>query len=438
MSIPYTDGTFTSAKQNGATVVSFPFLNNPTKDTTTKQYQTNYAQLAGSYTPAAALNTFPGDAVFAANPNAYLVDESIAQATGAIYNFSRKWSTIPIDQILPSTRYYNRPVMDNVFSGTSFAATFDEGVTSHVFTSRISIQSISTIAADTRSNSTTISGTGGGTVPITSASFTPDSLPGTAVTGNSSAGGFSFTLNASAATIRASMNSGAFDVTVVASSTAVSITVISGTLYDINCAVATVEIIGSGSTYTLQRRQTTSYLNNTQAPDTTLAQSRSATDTYNVPASNRTINANSHGGVVGDKVVLWNGNYIVAKGAVLTSSTNSFTVDLTTVPGANFAADTCGFSSDANACYVNGPKICTVKRTQEFYLPGVTPGITTFADIPTQTIYTDPTSWLGRIIAVPTGFATIEVSDLSAWSGPILMQEIDEVQMADAIDTVTP
>ena len=438
MSIPYTDGTFTSAKQNGATVVSYPFLNNPTKDSTTKQYQTNYAQLAGSYAPAAALNTFPGDAVFAANANAYLVDESISQATGAIYNFSRKWSTIPINQILPSTRYYNRPIMDNVFSGTSYAATFDDGVTSHVFTSRISIQSISAIAADTSTNSTTISGTGGGSVPVTSATFSPDLLPGTLITGYSSAGYFFFNLNSGAANIRSSMNAGAFDVSVTASTTSVSISVISGTLYSIDCVVNTVDVIGAGSTYTLTRRQTTSYLNNTQSPDTTLAQTRSATDTYNVPASNRTIYANSHGGVVGDKVVLWNGNFIVAKGAVLTAAADSFTVDLTAVPGANFTANYCGFSSDANACYVNGPKICTVKRTQQFYLPGVTPGITTFADIPTQTIYTDPTSWLGRIIAVPTGYATIEVSDLSAWSGPILMQEIDQVQMEDAIDTVTP
>lgn len=397
MSTPYTDGTFTSAKQNGATVVSYPFLNNPTRDSTTKQYQTNYAQLSGSYSPAAALNTFPGDAVFAANGSAYLVDESVANSTAAIYNFFRKWSMVPGDQILPSTKYYNRPIMNNVFSGSYYAVSFDTlNNFSWVFSSRISVQSLNSIAS----------------VTVTQA------MPATNITFVEGANTLNLAANSTAAQILSGFAASLPGLNTVSAyvSTGSMLIYWNGTMSSVTPPSGVI---------------VSNYLN-------TYTVSLSSTGTNTTPATT-VVNATSHGGIVGDYVAFWNGNNLIGK-AVVTSvgSANSFSVLAADFPSSDAVVTHCGFSSDANACYVNGPKICTVKRTQKFYLPGVTPGITTFADIPTQTIYTDPTSWLGRIIAVPTGFATIEVSDLSPWSGSILMQEIDQVQMEDAIDTVTP
>jgi len=397
MSTPYTDGTFTSAKQNGATVLSYPFLNNPTRDSTTKQYQTNYAQLSGSYSPASALSTFPGDAVFAANANAYLVDESVANPTAAIYNFYRKWSMVPGDQILPATRYFNRPIMDNVFSGSYYAVSFDAlNNFSWVFSSRISIQAVNSIASVTSTQA----------MPSTNITFVEGSN----------------TLNLAANSTAAQ----------VYSAFASSLPGLTGIYVIVNTGSMAIFWNGTMSSVTpptgvliSQYSATYNVLLNTSGTTTT-------------PATT-VITAASHGGIVGDYVAFWNGKNLVGKATVTSvGDTNTFSVLAADFPSADAVVTNCGFSSDANACYVNGPKVCTVKRTQKYYLPGVTAGITTFADIPTQTIYTDPTSWLGRIIAVPTGFATIEVSDLSPWSGSILMQEIDQVQMEDAIDTVTP
>ena len=397
MSTPYTDGTFTSAKQNGATVLSYPFLNNPTRDSTTKQYQTNYAQLSGSYSPASALSTFPGDAVFAANANAYLVDESVANPTAAIYNFYRKWSMVPGDQILPATRYFNRPIMDNVFSGSYYAVSFDAlNNFSWVFSSRISIQAVNSIASVTSTQA----------MPSTNITFVEGSN----------------TLNLAANSTAAQ----------VYSAFASSLPGLTGIYVIVNTGSMAIFWNGTMSSVTpptgvliSQYSATYNVLLNTSGTTTT-------------PATT-VITAASHGGIVGDYVAFWNGKNLVGKATVTSvGDTNTFSVLAADFPSADAVVTHCGFSSDANACYVNGPKVCTVKRTQKYYLPGVTAGITTFADIPTQTIYTDPTSWLGRIIAVPTGFATIEVSDLSPWSGSILMQEIDQVQMEDAIDTVTP
>ena len=140
---------------------------------------------------------------------------------------------------------------------------------------------------------------------------------------------------------------------------------------------------------------------------------------------------------MGDLVVFWTGDRVAAKSIVMTAATDSFTVKASDVDGKDLVLNYCGFAPDAAACYVSGYLNCTTRRTQNFYLPGVSGGITTYADLPIVVVYTDPLAWLGRIVAASTWVA-IEVSDVTQWAGNILMQETTEIQMADALDTVTP
>jgi hypothetical protein len=86
---------------------------------------------------------------------------------------------------------------------------------------------------------------------------------------------------------------------------------------------------------------------------------------------------------------------------------------------------------------VNGPKECSVKRTTKFYLPGVTGGITTGADIPVVSTYADPLGWLSKIVSADN-YVAVATSDLTAFAGPILMKSYDEVQMSDALESRTP
>lgn len=350
---------------------------------------------------------------------AFLVNESDPTIDFMMGRFTRRYARVPGAQIRPSSKYFDRPSLDDVFSGSSYGAELIPGY-SHVFTTR---KTVTSFAAPDVPNTANINN-----------GSTPGTLSGSVTisfTGNNSTQ--TFASNASDSTIQNAL------------STAVTGSTASAANFNIarNVSGITVSVVTTNTTVSAISSDSAAVI---VTPLTTLglATGGTATDLFSLKAADvnaasiRSVSATAHGGVKGDRVVFWNGDKIVGKGDVISAATDSFTVDLDVVPGKDFAADKCGFSTDADACYVNGPKVCTVRYTTNFYLPGVTAGITTYADIPTQTIYTDPKSWLGRIIAVPTGYATIEVSDVQSWQGPILMQEICEIQMDDAIDTVTP
>lgn len=101
----YQDGTFTSAVQNGPKQIFYPFLNSPTKDTTTKGTIRNYVVLPNSYTPAAALSTDPDDAT------QYLVDESELAVESGVGRFARTYCKVPQQQIVPGTLALSKPTI---------------------------------------------------------------------------------------------------------------------------------------------------------------------------------------------------------------------------------------------------------------------------------------------------------------------------------------
>ena len=87
------------------------------------------------------------------------------------------------------------------------------------------------------------------------------------------------------------------------------------------------------------------------------------------------------------------------------------------------------------ARYVNGPALISTREQSSFYLPGVSPGISTPYDIPTNAVQTDPASWLAAIVAASTE-VVVDGSKLEPWAGSIYRKTVTYGQMADALESV--
>lgn len=348
---------------------------------------------------------------------AYIVKETdpVPTGHGNLLRFTRRFARIPGNQVIPSSKYLNRPILNNIKSGSAYACSFGDQAYSHIWTSRISVTSLGTITRGTVTKD--IAASSLADLPSGNVTFVDSGSATVTVNFTSSASSLQ---NSLAGSLTALSN---VSVTKTNSSMTVTWT---GTMKSINTTVAGINIsggAGSGSiTFTTN-----------QAAATT-----AQTDNFNNDASVRTVNATSHGGAVGDLVVFWTGDRIYSTGIVLTvPGANSFTTLLDTLPGKDATVTHCAFSTDANYAVANGTKMCSTRNTQRFYLPGVTAGISTAADIAPPATATDPISWLAAIVA-GTSWVVDSVTDLKSWDGPILMQETSEIQMSDAIDTVTP
>jgi hypothetical protein len=82
--------------------------------------------------------------------------------------------------------------------------------------------------------------------------------------------------------------------------------------------------------------------------------------------------------------------------------------------------------------YTPGTDRVGLRRTQKFYLPGVTSGITTPADIPLPALLVNDVELLASLLANTTGYQTYDASELTRWNEwPIYTQTYDEINMAD-------
>lgn len=99
----YQDGNFTNAIQDGPARVFYPFINAPTKDTTTKGTVRSYVVVPSSYTPAAALSTDPAD------NTQYLIEETELTVEGGLGRYARTYCKVPGQQIEPTSVVYTRP-----------------------------------------------------------------------------------------------------------------------------------------------------------------------------------------------------------------------------------------------------------------------------------------------------------------------------------------
>lgn len=350
--------------------------------------------------------------------------------------FSRAYARVPSPQVIPSAKFFNRPQMDDIFSGYVYAVTFDRGITSSLFTTRRQLSSIGALPIPTVAVAGTVSSSG--SVPFNLPALVPDVWAASLVqiAGPSGSSSFFTTSNATAIKAACELTTG-LTVSVAKTNTAIQINILTGALKTLECTDNNVSIASSTSGITITRLQTSARVEGTSV--VSQVDTNAVTQTYIVPDSLRAFSTTAgHGGSAGQKIVFWKADRIVARSIAYTASGNVLTCDANDVPGKDFAADYVAFAPQAVLRYVNGSKVCTTRKTTTFFLPGFTPGITTYADIPTQLVYIDPQSWLNRIVAAAAGWSNIEVGDVGPWMGPILQQEITEVQMDDALDQITP
>lgn len=143
MSVPATfkydlsNGAITPV-QDGRTAVTYPFL--PNGSIGPKVYTRRLLQQEAYYVPATM--GLERDSVWAGgDPSAYLIAETSPEHTGIgdLLRFTRSYARIPATQTVYGSRVIQRPVMHDIKSGSSYAVSFDNGVTSHVFTSRTTV-----------------------------------------------------------------------------------------------------------------------------------------------------------------------------------------------------------------------------------------------------------------------------------------------------------
>lgn len=363
---------------------------------------------------------------------AYLVEENRLETFNRErQRLERVFARIPGPQIIPGTKPFDRPSLHDLKSGSTYAVSFDEGKTSTLFSSRKSA-SIGAITASTKTVTGTVavSGTAGGAATKVAA------LPsGTVQTSEGN-----FFLSTSAASIRSTLSGGAItDVMVTRSDNGtISVSWSSGILEYVDAGSAAVELTSTPNSFTIKPLQA---LDNTAT--------RSLTDTHNVTETYadplvRTISSTGHGGAAGNHLVAWNGDTVVGTTKVISVATDSLVIAADDGPFAvgNLTISHIEFKVNGTTI-ANGPIRCSSRRTQYFYLAGVTLGVDTTDEIVPPTSVTDPQNYLAQVIAYLAAasnstYIVHEVSDLQPWRGPIVMQEVISLQMADLVRTITP
>lgn len=346
------------------------------------------------------------------DPFAYLAWESelyIDQIQRAA--FSRIYSRIPSQQTKFSSALIVRPVMHDIVSGTAYAVSFDEGATSHVFTSRKTV----TVVGDL---------TGGTQVAVAAQAF--GTMPGTSFTiVDSTSATASPNLNTAAAALQTSLAGALSGLTSVQCTTTNNSLTISwiGEVISIGTVSTAVTITGGAGV---------------NGSVTFTANNAEVTDVQGQAVPSRILTSTAHGASAGYMVALWNGNKLVGTTRVIAVTTDTFTVPCESGPlaASDVVITNAGFAPQAANRYVNGPITVTTKEVEDFYLPGVSGGITTPADIPLITPKLDPISWLGEIVAAST-YAATEGSKLEQWEETIIYVQTNvSCQMSDALDTV--
>lgn len=335
-------------------------------------------------------------------------------------NINRYYARIPADQVYPASRIVVRPVMNDIHNGSYYAVSFDAGYTSTVWTSRVTVSTIGTDVPPTTPVAVITS------VPAA----TYSNLPADVITMKTTNHTASFFLNGVASGIQTTLAAGLTDIaniTCVGSANSLSVSWNNGAGVMLYVSSTTSARVSSGGT-SVSFEMATGGGN--------VSQSTAWNYTPNVLQSVRVVNSTGHGGTAGDYVAIWNQDKLSCVSRVVTAiNPNQFTIPLSDLPGNDIVVTHCAFAKSGTR-YVNGPKECVVRKTQKFYFPGVTPGINSFADIPRYIPDTDPIRWLQAIQSGNT-YAVESVSDLTQWRGQILVQELNEVLMSDALTTVT-
>jgi len=331
---------------------------------------------------------------------------------GGAIRYTRTWCSLPPQQTTYGARLIDRPVMHDITAGGSYAVSFDNGVTSHVFTAR---KSVTVVGAITPYGSTEV--------------VAANALPSVTITvGETGGGTTTFSTADSASTIQSALAAG-IGSSIYVTKGEVNITAVGPSL------ATQVKYVSASADAGLDISYDT---DGTNGSITIRATNQTRALDADTPTNIRTLTSAAHGGAAGDLLAVWNGDKLLGTLKVLSVTTDTVTIRADEAPWTigTLAVTHLQFADTSSTRYVNGPANCTVKEVSDFYLPGVSSGITTPADIALVAPKLDPVSWLTAIQAA-TAYVVIEGSQLTRWlGGPIYQQTTISVQMSDALDTV--
>lgn len=398
----YCDGYLGAARRISRTPREYPFA--ALGDTTTARYRAAYLVRQDQFTPAVRGSVDPEAAGF------YLETESQPEIeTGDIARFTRTYSSLPGDQVSYGSRVITKPNASTL--GTSLGVFYDYTSSDTSPTLRgASTAYLSSMWADNKIYSS-LAGTSlltfptGGTFTVTYKTATTAALA----------------YNDSNATIAAAINALA---DVVTDGLTVSCTNELGTS---NGHLVLVLTVGS----------TTSRFS-ANAASLTPAAASTAFNTFNTTTSQtikiaHRVPLTAHGLSGGSSLVAVKSASGTLTTVLLPTSQWSV-IDANTIAlnptfaGGNFYN---AFGQYLRA-YTPGTDRIGLRSTQKFYLPGVSGGITTGADIPLPAVLLNDADFLAAILAYSSGYQTYDATELIRWNdGAIYTQTLQEINMAD-------
>lgn len=400
----------------------------------------------------AASQAYP--AIDSDDPFAFLLGEdALSPAGGDVVRVVRKFGRVPVSQVDFDFIEFSRPVMHDIVVSGRYAVTFDEGITSHVFSSRKAVSTWGGLNANTRTRTGTVDQTGtigrAGTLAGEKQSFTGDNLPAATVTVINDAGlSTTFNLSSSGSSIATTLGAAGILITAQCTKTPGSLNILvdpSSTrkIKSMDCSDASVLLSGSGSNFTFTRRQTSAYndvTNDVATVDTrALSGDHDLLDSYLPADSIRSISVTSHGGNVGDLCVLWMGDKVLGTTRVVSvPNANTFGIPLKDFPGKDDVVTHVQFAKNGTR-YKNGSKSVRHRITDDFWLLGYNNSYASAGDIPGVTKQTDAITWLG-LIAASTSWAVADVGRTESFMGlgPLITRRKVEIEMANALETVDP
>lgn len=379
----YQDGNFTNAIQDGPARVFYPFINAPTKDTTTKGTVRNYVVVPSSYTPAVALSTDPAD------NTQYLLQESELTVEGGLGRYSRTYCKVPTDQIDYSSLVITKPAFPTNDYNGAYVDSTASNATANIFSAPIlatmswyptggtftlQFGSNTTAALNTTASNATIASAINGLASVVAASFT------VSVTNSLTTSGL--------LTITKASGTGSF----------------TSTDFIINAASVTPAV-----NFSYDGFLNTEYIRMTRSS----------------PNANKTAHGLSNAAVIRITSTIGGGTLTTVNSIV---DNNNFTFSWTSTSA--------GFSYYRTILrtYTPGTDRVLTKLTDKFYLPGVTPGITTGADIPVPDVAINDVQLLNLISASATGFQNYDAEPVTAWPSepsPMFRQRFIQIDVDD-------
>lgn len=140
-----------------------------------------------------------------------------------------------------------------------------------------------------------------------------------------------------------------------------------------------------------------------------------------------------HGLAGTEKICVWLNGGSLAYYTLFASGEYSV-IDADTIDLTGFSAVGTGATLAAKylRSYTPGLAMARCKVVSDFYLPGVTAGITTSADISIPADLLNDPSFLDAVIANPTGYVNYQTKTFAQWKGwPIWQREVVQLNFAD-------